>query len=57
VFINGEAFRAAGRDFQLMRRLADTRQLTAAEVRRLGGGAAGLLAQWVAAGWVLTEAA
>jgi 50S ribosomal protein L16 3-hydroxylase len=51
VFINGEAFRASGRDARLMRRLADERLLTAAEARRLGGEAAALLDDWVAAGW------
>jgi len=52
VFINGEAFDAAGRDAQLMRRLADERGLTAREVARLGMGAQELLDQWIAAGWV-----
>ena len=55
VFINGEAFHAAGRDFGLMRRLADERQLALADRRRLSAGAAGLLAEWAAAGWVLTH--
>jgi 50S ribosomal protein L16 3-hydroxylase len=52
VFINGQAFEARGRDAQLMRRLADTRRLAAAECRRLSAGAATLLAQWQADGWL-----
>ncbi len=56
VFINGESYRASGRDAQLMRRLADARQLTATEVRRLGASAQDLLADWCAAGWVHGDA-
>jgi 50S ribosomal protein L16 3-hydroxylase len=59
VFINGESFRASGRDATLMRRLADRRRLSAAEVARLSDDARELLAQWTADGWarVLGEAA
>ena len=52
VFINGEAFVASGRDAQLMHRLADQRQLSAAEVARLSVAARALLGDWAAAGWV-----
>lgn len=52
VFLNGESFRAAGRDAALMRRLADCRVLTAAEVGRLSAGARELLDQWTEDGWV-----
>ena len=52
VFINGEAFRAAGRDAMLMRRLADARSLSAPELAKLGDDARELLAQWVQAGWL-----
>jgi 50S ribosomal protein L16 3-hydroxylase len=52
VFINGESFRAAGRDARLMRRLADARVLTASEWRALSAGASGLLREWAAAGWL-----
>ena len=52
IFINGEAFEAAGRDAQLMRRLADQRALGAAEVARLGKQALALLCGWVDAGWL-----
>lgn len=51
VYINGESFRASGRDATLMRRLADQRRLDAAEVRRLGVEARELLARWTEAGW------
>jgi 50S ribosomal protein L16 3-hydroxylase len=53
VFINGESFRAGGRDAKLMRRLADTRQLVAADVAKLSADARGLLDDWADAGWVL----
>lgn len=52
VFLNGESFRAAGRDAALMRRLADNRALTATEVARLSAGARELLDQWTEDGWV-----
>ncbi|HRD98950.1 MAG TPA: cupin domain-containing protein, partial [Rubrivivax sp.] len=52
VFINGEAFRAGGRDAALMRQLADERSLPAAAVRRLSAAAADLLRDWVASGWL-----
>ena len=57
VFVNGEAWRAAGQDAGLMHRLADTRCLTAAECGRLSAPAAALLDDWVASGWVHGEAA
>ncbi len=52
VFVNGEAFVAAGRDARLMRCLADVRQLSARERRGLSAGAAELLEDWRAAGWL-----
>ena len=52
VFINGESFRASGRDATVMRRLADHRALSDAEVTRLSPGASDLLADWCEAGWV-----
>jgi 50S ribosomal protein L16 3-hydroxylase len=51
VFINGEAYRAGGRDATLMHALADTRALDAESVRRLGTAARALLVHWVEAGW------
>ncbi len=56
VFINGESYRAGGRDARLMRRLADVRRLTAAEVAKLSAGARELLDQWAEDGWVQPEA-
>jgi 50S ribosomal protein L16 3-hydroxylase len=51
VFINGESFRAAGRDATLVRRLADRRRLDAASVALLSREARELLAEWLRAGW------
>ena len=56
VFINGEAFVAAGRDARLMRLLADQRALSAVDVARLGQGARDLLSDWAEAGWVRQRA-
>lgn len=52
VFINGESFRAAGRDARLMRRLADQRALSAIDVDALSEGARALLHDWLDAGWL-----
>ena len=51
VFINGESYRAAGRDATLMRRLADERQLTARELAHASDDALELLSSWCDAGW------
>jgi 50S ribosomal protein L16 3-hydroxylase len=51
VFINGESFRAAGRDARLMRDLADARRLTAPQCARLSEDAQAVVADWVAQGW------
>jgi len=56
VFINGESFRASGRDAKLMRALADARRLSAKQVAGLSDDALGLLGQWVEDGWVRPEA-
>jgi 50S ribosomal protein L16 3-hydroxylase len=52
VFINGESFRASGRDARLMRSLADERVLGARAVAQLSRDALELLADWVEAGWI-----
>ncbi|MET0332641.1 MAG: cupin domain-containing protein [Rhizobacter sp.] len=52
VFINGEAFRAGGRDAKLMRRLADERTLPAAQLASASDDARELLDQWAQAGWL-----
>jgi 50S ribosomal protein L16 3-hydroxylase len=52
VFLNGESFLAGGRDAALMRRLADQRCLSAAEIERLSPDARELLDQWTEDGWV-----
>ena len=55
VYINGESFRASGRDARLMRRLADHGQLSAADLRLLSGGAATLVDDWRHSGWLTPE--
>jgi 50S ribosomal protein L16 3-hydroxylase len=51
VFINGEAWRAGGRDAALMRRLADQRRLDARELEGASEAALDLLRNWCDAGW------
>ncbi|MDP3226899.1 MAG: cupin domain-containing protein [Acidovorax sp.] len=51
IFINGDSYRAAGRDATLMRRLADDRQLAARDLARASDDALELLSSWCDAGW------
>jgi 50S ribosomal protein L16 3-hydroxylase len=52
VFINGESFRAGGRDATLMRRLSDERLLEPRELRHASAQALELLQDWREAGWL-----
>jgi 50S ribosomal protein L16 3-hydroxylase len=52
VFINGESYRARGRDAALLQRLADERALPAAAVRRASASVQHALQQWHEAGWL-----
>ena len=51
VFVNGESYRASGRDATLMRRLADTRVLDAGDAARASTQARLMLLDWCQAGW------
>ena len=51
VFVNGESWRAAGRDAALMRLLADTRTLGPEDLARASDDALELLGAWCDAGW------
>lgn len=52
VYINGDGFRAAGADARLMRKLADQRALSRADVAKASEDALDLLAEWHSAGWL-----
>jgi 50S ribosomal protein L16 3-hydroxylase len=52
VYINGESLRASGRDAQCLRRLADARELSAADAGRLSAQAREVMQQWLSSGWV-----
>jgi 50S ribosomal protein L16 3-hydroxylase len=52
IFINGEAFEAAGVDAKMMRKLANDRCLPSADVARLGEPAWALVSDWVQSGWM-----
>lgn len=52
VYINGESFRAGGRDATLMRRLADRRRIGSGERRALSVEAHALTEDWLRSGWV-----
>lgn len=51
LYINGESFRAAGRDARLMQQLADRRSLGARELASASKDALALLGDWCEAGW------
>jgi 50S ribosomal protein L16 3-hydroxylase len=55
VFVNGESWRAGGRDANLLQRLADQRRLSAAERTRLSPGAAAIVRDWLDDGWLHEE--
>ena len=52
VFINGESYRASGRDAALIHRLADDRGLSALDAGRISKQARAMLSDWCEAGWV-----
>lgn len=55
VFVNGESWRAGGRDARLLRQLADRRRLDAADRARLSPGAAAIVHDWLDDGWLHEE--
>jgi 50S ribosomal protein L16 3-hydroxylase len=52
IFINGESYRASGRDARLMRRLADERSLDTRALARASDDARALLQAWCEDGWI-----
>ncbi len=52
IFINGESFRAGGRDAVLMRHLCDARGLSPQDLKRTSVEARALLQTWGEAGWL-----
>jgi 50S ribosomal protein L16 3-hydroxylase len=52
VFINGESFKASGRDAALLKQFANERFLDAAALTRASVGAKSLLQTWLASGWI-----
>ncbi len=55
LYINGESFRAAGRDARLMRLLADRRSLGPQDLTGASDDALALLGDWCEAGWLHAE--
>ena len=52
VFINGEAYRAGGKDFALLKALANLRNLSERQVKGLSPQARDLLQEWLEIGWI-----
>lgn len=53
VYLNGESWRASGRDAELMHRLADRRRLDRAECAAASRAARELLLEWLRQGWLV----
>jgi 50S ribosomal protein L16 3-hydroxylase len=57
IFINGESYRASGKDFGLLKELADSRSLSQGQAMGLSAQARGSLQEWLEMGWMhATEA-
>lgn len=52
VFINGESFRAAGRDAALLKQFANDRSMDALQLTRASVGAKSVLQNWLETGWI-----
>ena len=52
IFINGEAYRAGGKDFALLKNLANLRNLSERQIKGLGAQARSLLQEWLEMGWI-----
>jgi 50S ribosomal protein L16 3-hydroxylase len=52
LFINGESYRASGRDFVLLKGLANRRSLSERQVLAFSAPARGLLQEWLEMGWL-----
>jgi 50S ribosomal protein L16 3-hydroxylase len=52
IFLNGESWRAAGKDAVLMRQLADTRELSQDALLKASSEALSLLMEWCDDGWL-----
>jgi len=52
IFINGESYLAAGRDFELLKELADRRTLSERQIIGLSAQARSLLQEWLEMGWI-----
>jgi 50S ribosomal protein L16 3-hydroxylase len=56
IFLNGESWRAAGKDAALMRKLADERALSQVDVDKASPEALSLLMEWCDDGWLHSNA-
>ena len=52
IFLNGESWRAAGKDAALMRQLADARELTSVDLAKASTEALSLMMEWCDDGWL-----
>ena len=52
IFLNGESWRAAGKDAALMRQLADARELSQDDLAKASTEALSLLMEWCDDGWL-----
>jgi 50S ribosomal protein L16 3-hydroxylase len=57
LFINGEAYRAGGKDFSLLKDLANLRNLSERQIKGLSAQARSLLQEWLEMGWIHSSTA
>jgi 50S ribosomal protein L16 3-hydroxylase len=53
IFLNGDSWRAAGKDASLMQKLSNQRFLDAKDLSKASDGAMALLQEWADMGWLL----
>ncbi len=52
IFINGESFRASGRDATILRRLSNERVISRKDFDQTSSGAKSLMLAWQSSGWI-----
>jgi len=57
VYVNGESYRAGGRDGKIMRELANTRGLSRQDFEALSAQARHWVQEWAKAGWLVFDSA
>jgi 50S ribosomal protein L16 3-hydroxylase len=57
IYVNGESYRAGGRDGKIMRELANTRRMSRQDFQALSAQARRWMREWAKAGWLVLDSA